>query len=208
MPPIVDLTRRDLLRLGLAAGAALPLGIGTVAGQETSVTSSGYLAAALKAARWIRTARVETPAGYLWISGPERPEGMDTSPGLYSGSAGVVLFLLELARATGDKTWLEDAKGGAGHLAATLPARLDPVLGETGLYTGAPGIGFTLFRAYQETGDSGLRDAAERCRNLIHAAAQPAGQGVEWGAVTDIVSGAAGIGLYLLDRARNTEDPA
>ena len=210
MPPIADLTRRDLLRLGLAAGAAFPLGIGAAAGQDTPGASpSGTLDAAIKAARWIRTARVETPAGYLWISGPERPEGMDTSPGLYSGVRGH----RPLSFGAGARHGRQDLAPKTPRAAPAIwspPFRrgCDPDLGETGLYTGAPGIGFTLFRAYQETGDSGLRDAAERCRNLIHAAAQPAGQGVEWGAVTDIIAGAAGIGLYLLDRARNTEDPA
>ena len=89
----------------------------------------GYLDAAVRAARWIRTARVETPAGYLWLTGPERPEGLDSTPNLYSGSSGIVLFLLELARATGDKAYREEAAAGADHLIATLPAKADPEKG-------------------------------------------------------------------------------
>src|SRR4051794_38866466 len=104
------LTRRDLLRLTLAAGAASSLGLRSVAGEETPkpAPSPGYLDAAVKAAHWIHTARVETPQGVLWLTGPERPEGLDTTPNLYTGSAGVVLFLLELAQATGDKAYREE----------------------------------------------------------------------------------------------------
>src|SRR6185436_3621574 len=110
--PKDDLTRRDLLRFGIAAGAALPLGLDAAEGEEPSRTPApapGYLDAAVQAARWIHTTRVETPDGVLWLTGPERPEGLDSTPNLYTGSAGVVFFLLELARATGDKTYREEA---------------------------------------------------------------------------------------------------
>ncbi len=212
----MSLSRRDLLRLSIAAGAASSLGLRSTAGQETPKSSAsapappapGYLDAAVKAARWIRTARVETPQGYLWLTGPERPEGFDTSPNLYSGSSGVVLFLLELARATGDKAHREEAAAGADPLIATLPAKADPEKGETGLYEGVAGVGFTLNRVFQETGDDKYRKAAVRCRDLIHAAAQPAGKGVQWGEVTDIIAGASGTGLYLLDVAHGMDDSA
>ena len=175
----MELSRRDLLRLGLAAGAGLSLGIRTAAGEEPSkpTPAPDYLAAAVRAARWIHTARVETPDGLLWLTGPERPEGLDTAPNLYSGSAGVVLFLLELARATGDKAHREEAAAGADALIAGLPEEIRIDRAENGLYTGVAGIGFTLFRVYQETGNDVYRKGALRCRDLIHAAAKPAGAG-------------------------------
>ncbi len=152
-------SRRDVLRFGLAAGAALPLGLGVADGEETPKTSPppGYLDAAVKAARWIRTNRVATRDGYIWLTGPERPEGLDTAPDIYRGSAG---------------------------------------------------IGFTLFRVHKETRKGVYRQAALRCRDLIHAAAEPAGAGVQWGDYTDIIGGGAGTGLYLLYMARNTDDAA
>ncbi len=91
------LSRRDLVRFGLAAGAALPFGLGIAEGEETPKTASptpGYLDAAVKAARWIRTTRVATRDGYIWLTGPERPEGLDTAPDIYRGGAGIILFLL------------------------------------------------------------------------------------------------------------------
>jgi lantibiotic modifying enzyme len=209
-----DLTRRDLVRLTLAAGAASTLGLGTAYGEEPpkpaapAPSTSNYLDAAVKAAKWIHTTRVETSRGLIWLEGPERPEGLESTPDLYTGCAGVVLFLLELARITGDKTYKEDAGYGADALIAALPEKLDLAQEDAGLYTGAAGMGFVLHRAYKETGDEKYRKAAAHCRDLIHAAAQPAGEGVEWGKVTDIIGGASGIGLYLLDYARAMNDPA
>ena len=198
-----DLSRRDLLRFGLAAGAALPWGFASAAGEETPKTPEGYLDAAVRAGRFLRSTRVETPRGLLWLQGPERPEGLSSSTDLYSGSPGVVLFLLELARATGDKSWCEEAAAGADYLISTLQTGED-----TGLYTGVAGIGFVLSRVYRDTGNPAYRAGAARCRDLIHAAAKPAGAGVGWGEGTDIISGAAGTGLALLAAARETDDPA
>jgi lantibiotic modifying enzyme len=205
------LNRRDLLRFGLAAGAALPFGLGIADGEETPkppASSPGYLDAAVQAARWIRTTRIATPDGHLWLTGPERPEGLDTVPNVYHGGAGIILFLLELARATGDSAYRFEAAGGADQLIAALPekVRIDQV--ENSLYVGVAGIGFTLFRVFQETRKGVYRQAALRCRDMIHAAAQPAGAGVQWGELTDIMAGGAGTGLYLLYMARNTDDPA
>lgn len=209
----MPISRRDLLRLSIAAGAASSLGLATdpKTPQPSTAPSQpvpGYLDAALKASRWIRTARIETQEGYVWLTGPERPEGFDTTPNLYTGSSGVILFLLELARVTGDKTCREEAAAGAAALLAGLPEKVRLDWAENGLYTGVAGIGFTLERVFQETKDEKYRKAAVRCRDLLHAAAQPAGKGVEWGKVTDIIAGASGTGLYLLHAARTMDDPA
>ncbi|HTG35208.1 MAG TPA: lanthionine synthetase LanC family protein [Thermoanaerobaculia bacterium] len=206
----MPISRRDLLRLSIAAGAASSLGLATDKRKtpKTPAATPGYLDAAVRAARWIRTARIETPEGYVWLSGPERPEGFDITPNLYTGSAGIVLFLLELARATGDKAHREEAVAGADALIVSLPEKIRLDREESGLYTGVAGLGFTLGQVFKETGDEKYRKAAVRCRDLIHAAAQPAGRGVEWGGVTDIIGGASGTGLYLLHTARTMDDSA
>src|SRR3954470_7886950 len=94
------LTRRDLVRLSLAAGAASTLALGAAAGEETpkpspapapSASPAGYLDAAVQAARWIHTTRIETSRGLIWLDGPERPEGFQSTPDLYTGAAGIVL---------------------------------------------------------------------------------------------------------------------
>ncbi|MFY9826415.1 MAG: lanthionine synthetase LanC family protein [Thermoanaerobaculia bacterium] len=210
-----DLSRRDLLRLTVAAGAASSLGLGLAAGEEapkpaaasatpptSAPSASGYLEAAVKAARWIRTARIEAQDGYMWLAGPERPDGLDAATHLYTGGAGIVLFLLELARATGDKAYREEAAFGADTLIASLPVKLNLEELQGAFYTGIAGLGFTFERVHQETGDEKYRKAAVRCRDLIHAAVQPAGKGIDWGKYADVLNGTAGTGLYLLSLAR------
>lgn len=123
---------------------------------------------------------------------------------LYAGSAGVVLFLVELSKATGDESYLTDARRGADHLAATLPQTIEGE--QAGLYTGVAGVGFALERVFQATREAKFRRAALRCVETLHAAARPAGGGVEWSDCTDIISGSAGIGLFLVYAAEEMED--
>ncbi len=91
---------------------------------------------------------------------------------------------------------------------ASLPEKLRIDQAHNALYAGVAGIGFTLFRVHKETRKGVYQQAALRCRDLIHAAAEPAGAGVQWGDYTDIIGGGAGTGLYLLYMARNTDDAA
>lgn len=163
-----------------------------------------YLEAAREAARWLASVAVETEHGLRWPPDPARPEG--ESDALYSGSAGVVLFLLELGRATGDAAYGEQARKGADHLLARLPEEL----GETpaGLYTGIAGIGFTLLQAHRATGEERYAEGARRCVALLHGGAREAEGGVEWNDSTDVVYGSAGIGFFLMYAADHLEDPA
>jgi lantibiotic modifying enzyme len=191
-----------------ASGSALPFRLLAQEGTPAIAATTRWLDAALGAARWIRTTRVETPQGLLWVNGPERPEGKAASPELYTGTSGIVLFLVELARATGDKTYLEEAAAGADWLIATLPEKLDLEKAEDGLYTGVPGIGFALHQVAKTTGKEAYQKGAERCVDLIQAAAKPAGAGVEWGPGLDIIAGSAGTILYLLYMARELDRPS
>lgn len=186
--------------LAAVAGAGVPFRLGA------EEKPGRWLDAAVKAARWIRTTRVATPDGLLWLSGPERPEGMAASPELYTGTSGVVLFLVELARATGDESWLQEAAAGADWLIAGLP--LDPGQAQAGLYTGVPGIGLAIHQVAKATGKETYRQGAERCLDLVHAGTKPAGAGVEWDPGLDIIAGSAGTILYLLHMARELDRPA
>lgn len=187
--------------LAAMAGAGLPFRL-------KAETPTRWLDAAVKAARWIRTTRVATPDGLLWLSGPERPEGMNASPELYTGTSGIVLFLVELARATGDESWLQEAAAGADWLIAGLPGALDPEKAQAGLYTGVPGIGLAIHHVAKTTGEERHRKGAERCLELVHAGAKPAGAGVEWDPGLDVIAGSAGTILYLLHMARELDRPA
>jgi lantibiotic modifying enzyme len=152
---------------------------------------SAYLDAAIEAAKWIRGSAVKTSAGLTWPADPATPDSANTT--LYSGSPGVVLFLLELHHATGNGEYLKEARLGADELIASLPKE-----SAAGLYTGVSGVGFALGELYRATKDAKYRDAVRSVVRTLHERAKPVGAGVQWSDVTDIISGSAGVGLFLL----------
>jgi lantibiotic modifying enzyme len=160
-----------------------------------------HLAVARDAARWLRAAAVRTPHGTTWPAVPG--DAATIAADLYSGSAGVVLFFLELHHATGDPADLATATAGADHLLATLDEVREP-----GLYTGLAGIGFVLGEAARATGAAKYRDGARRVVDRLAASAEPRGTGVAWNDTTDVISGSAGIGLFLLHAARTLDVPS
>ena len=171
------------------------------------------LDAARRAARWIRSTRIETADGITWPPKPASPERH--GPSLYYGAPGVVLFYLELFHATGDEEWLDEARAGANQMIAGLPdlrASRGP-----GFYTGVAGSAFVLEEVRRATGENRYREAARRALRWIHQDAAALDGGVAWptdadaptgSAVNDIISGSAGIGLLLLwaDRRMDNSD--
>jgi lantibiotic modifying enzyme len=179
-------TRRDFLQSSLAAAVLL---------RRPELSPPTHLDVARKAERWIRTTRIPTGHGVQWPADPLKPER--SSPELYNGYSGVVLFYLELFRATGDRQFLGEAVGGARQLASTLPNAPEDVR-EAGLYTGIAGIGFVIGEVARASGDKQLETAAQHALQLVKASAKPTGKGIQWTESNDIISGIAGTGLYLL----------
>lgn len=165
-----------------------------------------HLQAALDTATWLRSVAVETEHGIAWPADPERPDSIVRY--LYSGTPGVILFFIELHRATGDSSHLNDAKHGADDLLAALPKQIQGA--EAGLWTGVAGQGFTLHEVYKATGERRFLVGATRCVELLKKLARPGahGKGIEWNDTTDIINGTAGIALFLLYAAREMDDPA
>jgi hypothetical protein len=98
-----------------------------------------YRAAALSAERWIAASAVRDRDGVRWPADPAVPTAI--TPDLYSGSAGVVLFYLELHHATGNERHLKEAVAGARALTAAAPSSAGGVSGDgAGLYTGVAGL--------------------------------------------------------------------
>jgi hypothetical protein len=181
------------------------------------------LDAAIQIDRWLEATAVKLEDGWAWPAVPDDwagravpAESLDTS--LYSGSAGVVLFGLELARATApfapdsgpfhSSPFLEMPEQAAKHLLATLPK--DRIEGDgegCGLYTGIAGVGFALFQFGRATNQIEAQRGARRCVELLAASAHVAGSGIEWGDCTDLISGGAGIGLFLIHMAEQDHDP-
>jgi lantibiotic modifying enzyme len=159
-----------------------------------------YRDIAVDAAKWIRTSRMQTTFGVAWPADPRDPKTVSTA--LYSGSPGVVLFLLELNQATGETAYVDDAKKGAAELMTKVPSESG-----MGLYEGVAGLGFTLAETWRATRDDTYRKAAMKVVKILADRAAPVGKGVQWNNTTDIISGSAGIGLFLLYADEVLKDP-
>ncbi len=192
----------------------IPRGKQREAGFELRLTfDDGPLGAAREAARWLLAASRASKDGERrrWPEyGGEKRCGQD----LYSGAAGVLLDLLALHRATRDPKLLEAIDQGARYLMATSDVTEQgrswkitfERRGQTyerrtpGLYTGAAGIGWALLTLGRELDRPAYRKAARQAADWILATAKRTETGWHWdSAGYDIISGGAGIGLFLLE---------
>jgi len=184
--------------------------------QETEPQSpSPWIEGALQAARWIQSCERSHPAGLVWdaVPGSRRPGDTTGESGetpsfdrsLYSGTPGVILFHLELFLATGEQWWLESAALGAGPL--LVEVQRDDWPDGHGLYRGLAGAGFVLEHVYQGTGSPRFREGCLRCLERIHEDAIASEHGASWSQVNDVISGAAGTGLFLLWTAKWMDRP-
>src|SRR5215469_7209003 len=155
-----------------------------------------YLDAAMRAARWIESSSLKTAKGPAWPSDPRDPKTVETD--LYSGVPGVVLFFLEAYRATADRTFLMDARGGADFLLASIEGEQG-----NGLYEGLAGFGFALQETFKASGDPKYQEGARACVKRIREHAKGTGKGIQWSETTDIISGNSGTGLLYAARELN-----
>ena len=199
--PRGSLTRRSFVTVSSVAAATLVLRPEEIVAGSSVPAPGPMLDVARRAERWIRSLRLETEYGVAWPWDAGHPE---VTASLYTGTAGVILFYLELYHATRDDSFLAEAVRGARELASGIPES-GPV--SPGLYTGLGGFGFCLGETAATSGDGVLRAAANRCFDLVVESARSVGGGLGWPTpgpedqpveITDIVSGAAGAGLSLL----------
>ncbi|MFC7586026.1 lanthionine synthetase LanC family protein [Nonomuraea antimicrobica] len=123
---------------------------------------------------------------------------------LYSGAAGIVLFFLELAAATGHEAYLEDARAGARRLAATWREQDDLTL-----YHGLTGVMVALMEAGWALGDGNFEAEAAAIADLIVRRGREAGgdEGPQWSR-DPAQRGEGGIILGLLRAATHLGVPA
>jgi lantibiotic modifying enzyme len=163
--------------------------------------SGRYLDAALEAGAWLSSNAIRGPEGLSWPSVPPDPKtvGLD----LYSGVPGVILFYLNAYDMTRTPAFLDEAESGAHYLLA----KAGEVEG-AGLYEGLAGIGFALEETFKASGDDKFRRGFLDILGRIAASAKAEGQGFAWSTTTDIISGAAGTGLFLIYAFHETGDRA
>jgi lantibiotic modifying enzyme len=160
-----------------------------------------YLEKALQAAAWIDSSAVQVPGGSkVWPADPRALHTVDNT--LYTGNPGVILFFLEAYYSTGKIQYLNNACEGANYLLAAAAQEK-----EMGLYTGISGIGFVLWEVFKATKKEKYRDGVYQCLQLIRNQAKRVGEGIQWNSSTDIISGTAGIGLFLVTMAKELKDP-
>lgn len=172
---------------------------------DETPTSEDFLVAAREAARWIRSAARPAEHGLVWLPEPQT---------IYSGNAGIVIFFLELAAATGDASYLEDARWGADQIAATwrevreFPFLIKLENVDLDFNHGLSGTAFALARVWLRTGSERYREAALGVTRFIAEQAKPAGGGIEWVGAPAAALGDGAIALYLLWAARAFDEPA
>jgi len=177
------------------------ISIGALSSGLLAAPVEGLLEKAIQAERWIDSVKIVTDEGLAWPIDPAQPQ---VATNLYSGTPGIVLFYLELYRATGAPAYLETAKQGARYLIHHLPTSNEEF--GAGLYTGVGGVGFTLIETARLTGDFELWQGALRIVQLIEESAKMDAAGAYWNESTDIIGGSAGIALFLLYAAEQLQE--
>lgn len=166
---------------------------------------------ALEVEAFIASCRADGEVGTSW---QRIPGGGSSRHTLYHGSAGVVLFYLELHRATGEQPYLDTAIAGGDELIAAL----DGADVSVAIYSGLPGYMFVLNELAKASERSEFREAAAGLVGRMADQSQPLGSGIGWieaipfsditgitgeRELLDLSIGAAGAGIGLLYAHRN-----
>lgn len=181
--------------------------------------TNSYLQSALATEQFIASNRIDTQQGLTW----SRTPGGKPTHSLYHGSAGIVLFYLELYRAFNDADYLRTAQAAGDELLAYVNEKREQFI-TVGFYSGWPGYCFVLQELYKQTGDARYREGALLAFNAMTRQSSALGAGIGWiepipfsditgikgeREVIDLSVGAAGAGvLYLYAHRESLSDEA
>ncbi|MBV6457074.1 MAG: hypothetical protein HONBIEJF_00180 [Fimbriimonadaceae bacterium] len=192
-----DYSRREIVGKGLGSVLGLftsrffPI---AEAPGDKSVTD--FLAIARDAGRWIAESGFQTDHGFAWPVTPGRSS--EATANLYSGSAGVALFFVELGLATGEAHYFELAQ-------RAIPFLRSGLSDQMGLFTGNGGIAFVASVIGKRTDSPVALSLAEEANDRI--AKWLRGEGpMAAGAPLDVIAGLAGIGMGALSKERADPD--
>ena len=119
------------------------------------------------------------------------PSAEKTYPGLYYGTSGIVLTLLEGWRHFGEDRYADAALRGARSIAEAVPS-----CDADGLYTGLAGMAYALRAVERLTGDAASGAAADHALERVKARLDP--ETGRWNEMFELFFGNAGIGLGAL----------
>ncbi len=136
------------------------------------------------ALEWLLAMAHERGTGLTW---PATPDDGEFNPTLYSGTAGIVVALLEGYRHFGDDRYAVAAERGARSVAAAVADEW-PL---SSLYFGLAGMAFALRAAHTLLGDRVAGQAAEHALDLVRSRFD----GERWADQFELFGGNAGIAL-------------
>ena len=171
-----------------------------------------FLAGAKETAEWIRSQEVRTENGSYWQPHPSmKGEGQID---LMHGSAGILLFFIQLADAAQDSSYLEDAKRGAEYIVWQLKtyglthlqsgmkrAHYREGTKFTVVSGGSAGIAYALTELNRVAPDRAYTDLAQWIAEEIVKNAVPVPGGIAWSRKSGF-NFDAGTALYLLYAAK------
>ena len=163
-----------------------------------------FLDAAASIARSIMADAVWHNGRCSWVGAVTRPSGLTAAeyhalgPSLYGGTAGVGLFLAQIAKATGDGSFRRTAVGALLH--ATASAKLSLVSSRDGFHAGSLGVAWAAARAavLLEDGELHARAVALSAQPDVPSGPQRC---------PDLIAGMAGSALGRLALADELGDP-
>ncbi|AEF84476.1 conserved hypothetical protein [Treponema primitia ZAS-2] len=157
---------------------------------HTEAAARDYLLGARTTAEYIRSSAVSDEKGVFW----QDEKGQEPQIDFYNGSAGIIIFFLQLAKATGDGSYLQDALGGGNYILNELkrtnyeyPIKSKFASFHTYVenaptfYTGGfAGVAFSLIELSKASGNRLYEQAALALTEKIAASAKPVESGVIW----------------------------
>ena len=128
---------------------------------ELAVDTAAFLETQSRGVFWARSAEPDSPIDHT----------------LYHGTAGIIVFLLELADATGEAAYTDRALAAGRELAQAITKK---TWASVAFATGWPGYAFVFNELAKRTDETAFRDASTFCVNRLMAQSTAVGSGIGW----------------------------
>lgn len=193
-------------------------------GNAFSYDKEDYLNAALQIYEWVESNRIDDETGVTYRVNPGsvveyEEHAVHGKYGLYSGSAGIGIFLLRLYEVTGDAEYLKEAKQVfaaleknvpgiefySDKLATAMDSELKVVGWHTGIYTGPAGAGIFALELYRVDSNERYLKLAIRLGEDIVTSSKKLKAGLTLSGDTDVFSD-GGYVLYFISLYNITGD--